>query len=173
MVDDEVELSERGESYEVIPITPIRRIERRLEGLEKSGNIPQLQALINQIMELIRGNQRIVEEIVRANSDLRNELSKLPPKMDDLMASIKEFINMIKLASEEEVGGPSTESMRPLQDSLTRLTEQNQKMVEGNQAILESLDTLSKKMRGGGTPVSSLMSNYPSLKLRREETPTI
>jgi len=172
MAEEEVELTEKGESYEVIPITPIRRLERRMEAIESAGTIPQIQSLINQIIELIRGNQRVVEEIVRANSDLRNELSKIPPKIDELTGNLKEFINMVKAAGEAEVGGPSSEAMRPLQDSLIKLIDQNQKLVEGNQAVLESLDTLGRKMRSG-TPVSSLMSSYPGLKLRREETQTV
>ncbi|MBU5557532.1 MAG: hypothetical protein QW751_00765 [Candidatus Aenigmatarchaeota archaeon] len=169
MPEEEVELAQKGESYEIIPVTPIRKLEKRMEALESAGTIPQIQSLINQIMDLIRGNQRIVEEIVRANADLRNEISKLPPKIDDLTTTMKEFISMVKAAGEEEISAPSAEVMRPLQEALTKLTEQNQKLIEGNQAILESLEALGKKMRGG-TPVSALMSSYPGLKLRREET---
>lgn len=169
MPEEEVELSQKGEGYEVIPITPIRRLEKRMEAIESAGTIPQIQSLVNQIIELIRGNQRIVEEIVRANAELRNELSKMPPKVDDLTATMKEFIGMIKAAGEEELAAPSAEAMRPLQEALTKLIEQNQKMVEGNQAILEALDALSRKVRAG-TPVSALLSSYPGLKLRREET---
>jgi hypothetical protein len=172
MPEEEVELTQKGEGYEVIPITPIRKLEKRMDMIESAGTIPQIQSLVNQIIELIRGNQRIVEEIVRANSDLRNELSKMPPKIDELAGTMKEFINMIKAAGEEELSGPGAEAMRPVQDSLIKLIEQNKQMVEGNQAIIESLDNLGRKMRAG-TPVSSLLSSYPGLKLRREETQTV
>ena len=169
MSDEEVELTQKGEGYEVIPITPIRRLEKRMESMESAGTIPQLQSLISQIIELIRGNQRIVEEIVRANSELRNELSKMPPKIDELTGGMREFINMIKAAGESEMTAPSPETMRPMNESLSRLIEQNQKMVEGNQSILDALDKLGNKVRSG-TPVSSLLSSYPGLKLRRDET---
>lgn len=171
MPEEEVELTEKAEGYEVIPVAPVRRLEKRVEELERSGTIPQLQSLITQIMELIRGNQRIVEEIVRANSELRSELSKLPPKIEDLTGTMRQFIGLVKAAGEEEITAPGPETVRPLTENLQKLIEQNQKLIEGNSAILDALDNLSRKVRGG-TPISALMAQYPGLKLRKESETT-
>ncbi len=176
--EDEVELSETGKDYEVIPVTPIRRLEKKIAQIEQAGSIPQLQNLINQIIELIRSNQKIVNEVVRANSELRNEISKLPPKMDELTNEMRKFLSLVEAAGREEITAPSPEimkdSMKPLAEQLQKLVEQNERMVENNQSILEQLDTLSKKIARpvGGTPVSRVLSSYPTLKFRREEKKT-
>ena len=161
---DEVELSEGKDGYEVIPVTPVRRLEKRISQLEKAGSIPQLQSLIIQIVELIRTNQGIINEVIKANADLRNELSRLPSKIDDLTTTMKGFINMVESAGREEITGPGPEAMKPLVDEIKKMNEQTQAQ---NQAVLDSLEALSRKIRSG-TPVSKLLSSYPGVKLRRE-----
>jgi methyl-accepting chemotaxis protein len=167
---EEVEIREERKGYEVIPIAPIRRLEKRLEELERAGTIPQLQQLITQIIELIKGNQRIVAEIIRANAELRDELSKLPPRIEEMTEAMREFIRLIKAAGEVEVAAPAPEVMRPLQESMQKLLEETRKLVEGNAAILEAIDRLSKKIKAG-TPVSALLAAYPGLRLRKREGP--
>lgn len=167
MIDDEVELSENGSGYEVIPITPIRRMERKIESLEKAGSIPQLQSLVSQLVELIRSNQKLIDTIVQEDAELRNELSKLPPKIDELTDSMKRFISLVEAAGRDEISSPGPEAMRPLVDQLKQMTEQNRKVIEGNQAMLDSLDNINRKMRSG-TPISKIVSSYPGLRLRKQ-----
>jgi len=168
-MSEEVEITQgRDKDYEIVPITPIRRLEKRMGELEQAGTIPQLQSLISQIISLIRGNQRVVEEIVKANSDLRNELSKLPPKIDELTTTMKSFLNMVKAAGEEELKAPSPETMRPIEESFKQLLEQNKKLIEGNQAILDSMDKMGRKMKSG-TPVSQILQQYPGLRRNQGE----
>jgi hypothetical protein len=164
---DEVELSESGrDGYEVIPITPIRRLERKISNLEKAGSIPQLQSLIGQIIELVKGNQKLIDSIVHADAELRNEISKLPPKIDDQTRTMREFINLIEAAGRDEISTPGPEAFKPLVEQFKKIVEQNAKMIENDQAILESLDNIGRKMRSG-TPVSKLLSSYPQLKMKR------
>ena len=118
------------------------------------------------MLDLIKLNQRVVNEVIKSNVDLRNELSRIPSKLDDLIMEMKRFLSLIEAAGMEE-GLPSTETLKPLEDNLKKMVEQNQRMIENNQAILESLDNMNKKLRSG-TPVSQLLSMYPNLKLRRE-----
>lgn len=169
MENDEVELQEnqQGKEYEVVPLTPIRRLEKKVDDLEKAGSIPQLQQLISQIVDLIRGNQKLIDSIVHADADLRNELSKIPPKIDDLARTMKDFIGLVEAAGREEISTPGPEAMRPIVDELKKMSEQNQRIVENNQAVLESLDNINRKLKSG-TPVSQLLSAYPGMKLRKE-----
>ena len=160
---------ESTESYEIIPVTPLKKLEQRIERVEQTGTIPQLQSLITQIIELIRSNQKIVNDVIQANAELRNEISKLPPKIEDLTNMMKSFIALVEAAGREEVSGPSSESLKPLTEYLQKMVDQNQKILEGNQAMLDQLDNISRKLRGG-TPVSQLMSSYPGMKFRREVT---
>lgn len=157
------------ESYEIIPVTPLKKLEKRMEQVEQSGTMPQLQSLINQIIELIRSNQKIVNDVIQANTELRNEMSRLPPKIDDLTSTMKSFIGLVEAAGKEEVGSGSSDSLKPMAEYMQKMVDQNQKILEGNQSLIDQLDSIGKKMRGG-TPVSQLMSSYPGLRLKREAT---
>ena len=164
---EEVEISSKGSDYEVIPMGPVRRLEKRVEDLEKAGTIPQLQMLITQIIELIKNNQEIVNDVIKADNDLRNDLSKMVVKMDDLVATVKSFMELVKEAGTEEVG-TSPEAFKSLGEGIKELVQENKKIIESNTAILESIENLNKKIRAG-TPISKILSSYPGLKLRRRE----
>jgi len=161
---EEVIICEGGE---IIPVTPIRRLERRIEAVEKAGTIPQLQSLITQIIELIRSNQKLVADVIRANSELRNELSKLITKMDELITTVKSFMALVRVAGEEEIVGPSVAAgpSPELTEQFESIAEQNKALIEGNKAILEALENINRKIKAG-TPVSQLLKSYPKIKIR-------
>ena len=161
-------MSEDDVSYEIIPVTPIKKLEERIERIESSGSTPQLQNLINQIIELIRGNQKIVNDVIQANAELKNELSKIPPKVEELIDTMNNFLSLIEAAGKEGIETPqqqiNADIFKPMIDELKKISEQNQKLVESNQAVIEEIDRANRRLRGG-TPVSSLLSTYP---LRRD-----
>jgi uncharacterized coiled-coil protein SlyX len=107
-----------------------------------------------------------VNDVIQANTELRNEISRLPSKLDDLITTMKSFISLVEAAGKEEISTP-TESLKPISEQLQKMIEQNQKLLESNQAILEQLDSMNRKLKGG-TPVSHLLASYPRLKLRKE-----
>jgi len=160
-------MPEEEEGYEIIPVTPLKKLEKRIEKIEASGTIPQLQALITQIIDLIRSNQKIVNDVVQANTELRNELSRIPSKIDELIKSMKDFISLIEAAGKEEIAAPATESFKPMVEQLQKMVEQNQRLLESNEEMINKLDNIEKKIRGG-TPVSRILSSYPGMRLRRE-----
>jgi len=153
-------------AYEIIPVTPIKKLEERIKKLESSESTPQLQNLINQIIELIRNNQKIVNDVIQANADLRNELSKLPPKIDELLTTINNFLSLVEAAGREEVAPaqPSPDIFKPMIEELKKISEQNKKLIESSHSVLEELDKLSKRLKARGTPVSTLLSTYPLRK---------
>ena len=154
------------DSYEIIPVTPLKKLEKRLDKLEGTGTVPQLQSLINQIIELIRSNQKIVNDVIQANVELKNEIAKLPSKIDEVTTELKNFISLVEAAGKEEFSGPGPEIMKPVTSELKKMVEQNQRILESNQAMLDKLDVLGKKVRRG-TPVSELLTSYPSIRLRK------
>ena len=166
-------MSEEDVSYEIIPITPIKKLEERIDKMETSGSATQVQNLINQIIELIRSNQKIVNDVIQANAELRNELSKLPSKIDDLIDTMNNFLSLVEAAGREEIMGTapsppaptiSNDIFNPVIDELKKISEQNQKLVESNQAFFEELEKTGKRAKGG-MPISTLLSTYP---LRKE-----
>jgi len=136
-----------SEEYEVVALSPVRRLERRLDQMESGTTAKEINKLVDEMIELIKANQQIVDDLVRANLDLRNEISRIPGKMDELMGTLNEFVSLLKAASQEEVSGTSTDAMKPMADSLNQLVEYNKKIVETNQAVIGSLDGIDKRLK--------------------------
>lgn len=140
--------AEPRDEYEIIPTSPLRRLEKRIEKVETGSYSSEVRKLIEQIMELIKSNQRIIGDIVKANTELRDEMSRLPGKIDQLLSSMKEFISLLKTASEEEtLSGASKDIVDPLLDKMVELVDQNKKGYEANQAILTTLGVIDKRLK--------------------------
>lgn len=137
------------EEYEVIPTSPIRRIEKRLEKVEDTSSTSQVQKLMEQVIELIKSNQRIIDDVVKANAELRDELAKIPGKVDKLLGTMSEFMEILKEASQEEAGGAAIgpEVMKPMVDKLGELVEQNKKGLESSGTMLTALETIDKRLK--------------------------
>ncbi|MBI4020479.1 MAG: hypothetical protein HY367_04045 [Candidatus Aenigmarchaeota archaeon] len=150
------------EEYEIIPSTPLRRLEKRLGRMESSASSSETQRLIEQIIELIKSNQRIIDDVIKADADLRDELSRIPGKVDDLVTNMKEFVEILKSSVEESPGGQATipkEAFDPIVKKIDEFVEQNKKNLEIGQATLTSLNTIDKRLKrlavtlgGYGTP---------------------
>lgn len=134
------------EEFEVIPMSPIRKLERRLDQMEAGTGVQEINKLVDEVIELIKANQKIVDDLVRANLDLRNEMARIPSKIDELLGTLNEFVSLLKSASQEEAS-PGVETMKPIADSLTQLVEYNKKAVESNQAMIAALDTIDKRLK--------------------------
>lgn len=136
------------EEYEVIPTSPLRRLEKRISKVEASSSTSQIQKLIEQIIELIKSNQRIIDDVIKADSELRNEISKLPGRIDVLVSSMNEFIELLKTsATEEAVAGVSKDVMEPLVNKMDELVNQNKKGLETSQAVLNSLGMIDNRLK--------------------------
>ena len=136
------------EDYEVIPTSPVRRLEKRMEKMEDTSSTSQVQKLMEQVIELIKSNQRIIDDVVKANAELRDELSKVPGKIDKLLDTMNEFMDLLRLASEEEDrGGIGPEAFKPMVDKMTEMVEQNKKSLEANHTMVAAMETIDKRMK--------------------------
>jgi predicted transcriptional regulator len=133
------------EEYELIPVSPLRRLEKRIEGLETASPGVNVQEIFKEVLEIVRMNQELVDELAKANDALRIEISKLPAKMDDLINNLNELISFIKASATEEV--PTGESYRPIVDKLEELIQTNKKIAEGNQTVLNALEEMNEKLK--------------------------
>ncbi len=151
-----------SEEYEVIPTSPIRRLERRMEKMEDTSSSSQVQKLMEQVIELIKSNQRIIDDVVKANAELRDELARVPSKIDKLLGTMTEFMDLLRIASEEEnAAGVGPEVFKPLVDKMGEMVEQNKKSLEADHTQLAALETIDKRLKrlymgfanmyGGGT----------------------
>ncbi|MBU0530856.1 MAG: hypothetical protein KKC05_04235 [Nanoarchaeota archaeon] len=136
------------EEYEVVPTSPIRNLERRVSRVETSSSSSEVRRLIEQIIELIKSNQRIIDDVIKADSELRDELSRIPGKIDDLLMSMHEFMELLKTsATEETVSDISKDVMAPVVKKMDELVENTKKNTEVNQAALTSLSIIDKRLK--------------------------
>lgn len=149
MVSDEAQ-----EEVEIVPLSPLRRLEKRIDQLEASIGSFDNKAIFKEVIEIVRINQQLVDELAKANDALRIEISKLPARMDELINNLNELLNYIKASAPEE----SPTSFKPLTEKIERLIEQNQKIIENNQSVLNVLSDISEKLR---KPVITRPLVYP------------
>jgi len=137
-------MDERSEEYELIPMSPIRRLEKRIDKVESTTGSHEL---MKEIIDIVRMNQSMVDELAKSNDALRIELAKLPAKIDELVASMKEIISFIKSSGEEETVGITKEAMKPLVGKFDEMIQTNRAMSEKSDSMLELLDDISKKLK--------------------------
>ena len=136
------------DDYEIVPTSPLRRLEKRISQVESSSSTSEVQRLIEQIIELIKSNQRIIDDVIKADAELRDEISKVPGKIDELLSSMHEFMEMLKTsATEDTVSDISKDVMQPLVGKMTEMIEQNKKNLEVGQATLTSLGIIDKRLK--------------------------
>jgi len=136
------------DEYEIIPTSPLRRLEKRINQVERTSSTSETQRLVEQIIELIKSNQRIIDDVIKADAELRDEISRVPGKIDELLSSMHEFMEILKTsASEETVSDISKDVMQPLVSKMTEMVEQNKKTVEVGQATLTSLGIIDKRLK--------------------------
>lgn len=135
---------EAEEEYELVPLSPIRRLEKRLEKLESSTGI-DAKEFLREIVDIIRMNQQLVDELAKANDALRIEISKLPGRLEELISNLNELLSYIK-ASATEAAIP-TESFKPLVEKLDQLIEGNKKLIESNSEVVSVLEEIKEKLK--------------------------
>jgi pyruvate formate-lyase activating enzyme-like uncharacterized protein len=149
---------EKHDEYELVPMSPLRRMEKRIELLEQSGTMDGKE-FYREMVDIIRMNQQIVDELAKANDALRIEISKLPSRMEELISNMKELISFIKAsATEEDFTAAST---NPMNKKLEELVETNKKIVENNQAVLNVLEDLGRKLTKPAVPPMIMKKPFP------------
>lgn len=133
------------EEFELVPMSPIRRLEKRVDQLESSTSL-DAKEFLREIVDIVRMNQQLVDELAKANDALRIELSRLPGRIEELINNLKELLSYIRASATEEAGVPS-ESFKPLMDKLDQLIEGNKRIVESNQSMTAALEEMDKRMR--------------------------
>ncbi|MEM5799419.1 MAG: hypothetical protein QXZ43_02020 [Candidatus Aenigmatarchaeota archaeon] len=134
------------EEFEIIPVSPIRRLEKRIERLE-TFSVEDPKSIFRDIIEIVRMNQQIVDELAKSNDALRIELSKIPGRLDELITDMKELIAFIKASGEVEQTGLSPDIMKQVVEKLEALVNINKSFAEKNEAMIELLDEVNKRLK--------------------------
>lgn len=154
-MSDEVELptDEDSDEYELLPMGPVRKLEKRIQELEQEkGGGASRNELVSDILDIMKSNQKIVNDMVESTSQLHNSVETLIGKMDNVASNMNEFMELLQEASEaslkEDVSGDISEKVvEPLSKGMESLQETNEKMLQGLGKIDESLSKLDKRMK--------------------------
>lgn len=74
-------MAEHEEEYELVPLGPLRKLDKRLENLEKGAGNPEL---LNNLAHVIKTNQLIIDELSKANAEMLKRIAELHEKVDAL-----------------------------------------------------------------------------------------
>ncbi len=140
--DEEYEIP--YDDYEVMPINPLRRLEKRLEALEESRTLSNLERFIDKIIDMTELNQKIVEEVVRSNQGLREEIEVLVGKLDKLEEKIEQFVDILKMLGEEEARSGGEEVMMKIAEKFDDIAN---KIAESNTNVLQALTSIDKRLK--------------------------
>lgn len=135
------------EEFELVPLSPIRRLEKRIEKLESTSAGLDVKEFFRELVAIIRMNQEIVDELAKANDALRIELSKIPGRLDELTRNLNELLTYIKAAAAEEATQISPEAFKSLAEKMDQLIETNKKIIENNDTMTSLLESIEKKLR--------------------------
>ena len=157
------------EEFEIVPLSPIRRLEKRIEQLESMGGIDSRQ-ILRDIISIVRMNQQLVDELAKANDALRIEISKLPARLEELINSLNELLSYIKASAEElselaETLRTSGIDMKSVEEMAAAAEELSATMEESNKAsqeIMQAIEQISAaaKEQASATEESSKSSHY-------------
>jgi len=140
------------DEYELVSMSPIRRLEKRIEQIESNPGTDTRETF-RDIIDIVRMNQQIVDEMAKANDALRIEISKLPGRLDQLIGSLNELLTYIKASESEEKAAPTQDTMHPLLTKFDQMLESNKKIAETNQSVVTTLGELENKLRKPAMPL--------------------
>lgn len=129
--------------YELVPLTPLRKLEKRIEKLEASMGYFDPREFYKDLVDILRINQEIVSELVKSNESLRSEISKLPMKIDSLIEKMDEFLELIKAAAEEEKKIESPDLTKKLEE----LVNLNKQILKRYSSVEEHLNEIEDRLR--------------------------
>lgn len=167
---DEVELpgNDDDDDYEVIPMGPIRRLEKRLKNLEEQKSLSGGENLIHDIMDVMKTNEQLVNTMVESTNELKNSVEDLTHKLDGVADNLNSFMELLEEASEaslqEDVSqGINENVVSPLQSEMQEFKDTNQQVMQNfsdqNQQMMEQMQHMNEKMVEGLSKIGDTLNN--------------
>lgn len=126
------------DDFELVPITPVRKLEREIQSLRNQmKSSPDQSTLVNQIVEILRMNQSIVDQLSTKQGELMNRINETNIKLDKLAESINGLVEELVSGAEDEAAAIQSGSASD---------ERLEKIVEQNNALINSLSVIAKEM---------------------------
>lgn len=132
------------EEFELVPASPIKRLEKRLNKLEKYDTSSDMKKLTSHMLDVVSSNHTIVEKMVESNDRLRKDMSKMPEKMDELIDEMK---NSLRKISSPTISEMPIDSLDVLLSQMRELIEHNKKHVKVSRTALDNLYEINKRLK--------------------------
>lgn len=143
-----------------MPLSPIRRLEKRLEAMETTKTTNNVEKFIDKVMDMVELNQKIIEDIVRSNQTMREDIGALIGKIDSLQSKVSSFVDIVQSAAESDVAQTAADStgetIKPVIERFETMSAQTQ---ETNTRMLQSLESIEKLLRRPQMPAHSMPTN--------------
>ena len=123
-----------SDEFELVPISPIRKLEKKIEMLENSSSGP----LLKELVDVVKTNQKIVDDLVRINSSTIREISEVNVNLKLLIERLDSFLDRVDAAT--------TEPSRDIMEKLDSMIEQNSKMAEMYSTLQEKLEKMERRV---------------------------
>lgn len=120
------------DEYELIPMNPIRRLEKRMERMERTGSANETT---KELIEIVRANQHVIDDVVRMNAEMISRMSELLGSVNSMTAKINDFMGRLEVASEHGEADDSG-AKKELDDRMIKLEKRLNALV---------LSTLARK----------------------------
>ncbi len=138
------------EEYELVPLDPIRALEKKVERLEAAV---KGKAVNEEFFELIKTNQQVVDDLVKMNTEVISKLTQLSNSIDNLVKRFDNFLSNFEI-SKVEVGEESKSEAKALEEESKRLREMQEE-------ILDKISRLEKKVN------AMILSKIPVKTVRK------
>ncbi|MEM5766269.1 MAG: hypothetical protein QW423_01385 [Candidatus Aenigmatarchaeota archaeon] len=138
--------NEQKEEYEIVPLSPLRKLEKRIEKLESVSPAVDVKEIFKEVVDVLRINQQIVSELSKTNDALRLEISKLTIKLEELVNRLNELLSYVKAAATEESFNLEDVVTKNLSERINELIESNKKIAENNDTMISILEEIERKL---------------------------
>lgn len=139
------------EEYELVPLDPIRSLEKKVEKLEAAIKGKKIN---EEFFELIKTNQQVVDDLIKMNTETISKLTKLSASIENLVKRFDEFLKNFEIAK-VEVGEAKESDMKSLE-------EENRRLREMQEELLDKLSRLERKVN------AMILSKIPLRKVERK-----
>lgn len=121
------------EEYEIVPLDPIRSLERKVDRLEASMTG---KTVSQEYLELVRTNQQVVDDLVKMNTEVINRLLQLSDSINNLVVKLNDFMNRFEIAGGGEESG----------ERVKLLEDEGKRMRDSYEELLDKMNKLEKRI---------------------------
>ncbi len=125
----------KDEEYELVPVNPIKKLERKVKELESRGPV---SVPIEELGKNIDKLNEQVSKLVTVNINLQAKITELLIKTAEQIEQVTEMIELLKHASEVDVNDNNNIDLSPIINELKKISAQNEE-VKNNISELTNL----------------------------------